>query len=127
MVRVVFLCRNMLCNLICINTCFICRIIKCINFFLCKSRGRKRKVISEKGEVIEEVIQLSNPMMGEDWSAVKIFSPVNGTVSGIDEEWAGTQVQINSEEYPAIFFILFHVRYCGGHEYTRWMEADILL
>lgn len=44
-----------------------------------------------------------------DWSAVLIYSPVNGTVSRIDQEWAGTQVRIRSDEYPDIFFILFHV------------------
>lgn len=44
-----------------------------------------------------------------DWSTIKIFSPVNGTIPKIDEEWAGTQVQIRSEEYPAFFFIIFHV------------------
>ena len=49
------------------------------------------------------------PNDGMDWSALKIFSPVNGTVDGIHEEWAGTQVQIKSEEYPAFFFIIFHV------------------
>ena len=44
-----------------------------------------------------------------DWSNIQIFSPVNGTVSNIYEEWAGTQVHIKSEEYPAFFFIIFHV------------------
>jgi len=44
-----------------------------------------------------------------DWSTVQIFSPVTGTVSTIYEEWAGTQVQIKSEEYPAFVFIIFHV------------------
>ncbi|TES92160.1 MAG: hypothetical protein E3J87_06060 [Candidatus Cloacimonadota bacterium] len=44
-----------------------------------------------------------------DWATVKIFSPVNGTISTIFEEWAGTQVQLKSKEYPAFFFIIFHV------------------
>jgi len=44
-----------------------------------------------------------------DWSAVKIFSPVKGTVSRMFEEWAGTQVQIKSEQYPAFYFIIFHI------------------
>ena len=44
-----------------------------------------------------------------DWATVKIFSPVNGAVSTIFEEWAGTQVQLKSKEYPAFFFIIFHV------------------
>ncbi|MBN2105481.1 hypothetical protein JW835_15690 [bacterium] len=43
------------------------------------------------------------------WSTVQIFSPVNGNVSRIYEEWAGTQVQIESETYPAINIIIFHI------------------
>jgi len=49
------------------------------------------------------------PKSSVDWSAVPIFSPVNSTVSRIFEEWAGTQVQLKSEQYPAFFFIIFHV------------------
>ncbi len=49
------------------------------------------------------------PKNNTDWSTIKIFSPVNGTVSRIYEEWAGTQIQIESDEYPAFFFIIFHV------------------
>lgn len=49
------------------------------------------------------------PKDSVDWSTIKIFSPVNGTISKIYEEWAGTQVQIKSEEYPAFSFIIFHV------------------
>ncbi|MBL7010961.1 MAG: hypothetical protein ISR82_07050 [Candidatus Marinimicrobia bacterium] len=45
-----------------------------------------------------------------DWSSVKIYSPVVGTVSRIFEEWAGTQVQIQSSEYADIYFIIFHVK-----------------
>ena len=44
-----------------------------------------------------------------DWSTVGIYSPVDGTVSRMYEEWAGTQVQIRSEVYPAFFFIIFHI------------------
>ena len=44
-----------------------------------------------------------------DWSTIQIYSPVNGTVSKIYEEWAGTQVQIKSEVYPAFFLIIFHI------------------
>lgn len=49
------------------------------------------------------------PCGGENWSAVKIFSPVDGTVDRIFEEWAGTQVQIKSDKYPQFIFIIFHV------------------
>lgn len=36
------------------------------------------------------------------------FNP-KSTVSRIFDEWAGTQVQIRSQSYPAFFFIIFHV------------------
>jgi len=44
-----------------------------------------------------------------DWSSIKIFSPVKGTVSKVDSEWAGIQVRIKSESYPAFYFIIFHI------------------
>ena len=44
-----------------------------------------------------------------DWSTIKIFSPVKGTVFRIFQEWAGKQVWIKSEEYPAFYFCIFHV------------------
>jgi hypothetical protein len=45
-----------------------------------------------------------------DWSGVRIFSPVDGTVSGLIEEWAGTQVWIRSRDYPDFEFRIFHIR-----------------
>lgn len=45
-----------------------------------------------------------------DWSTVRIFSPVDGTVSGIIEEWMGTQVWIQSTEYPDFEFRIFHIK-----------------
>jgi len=45
-----------------------------------------------------------------DWSTVQIFSPVSGTVSIIwEDKVGGMQVRIKSEEYPAFYFIIFHV------------------
>jgi len=44
-----------------------------------------------------------------NWSDVPVFSPVEGTVYNLTEEWAGTQTWIQSSNYPAFFFILFHV------------------
>jgi hypothetical protein len=38
-----------------------------------------------------------------------ITSPVKGTVFRLTEEWAGTQVQIRSDAYPAFYFIVFHI------------------
>ena len=50
-----------------------------------------------------------NPKNEIDWSAIKIFSPVTGTVSRIFQEWAGTQIQIQSKSDPAYFIIIFHI------------------
>lgn len=44
-----------------------------------------------------------------DWSGIKICSPVRGSVSRLTEEWAGTQVQIQSAQYPQYYFIIFHI------------------
>lgn len=49
------------------------------------------------------------PKYSVDWSSIKITSPVKGSVSRIFEEWAGTQVQIQSEKYPKYIFIIFHI------------------
>jgi hypothetical protein len=44
-----------------------------------------------------------------NWSTVKIWSPVKGTVFRMYQEWAGTQVQIKSDANPAFYFIIFHI------------------
>jgi hypothetical protein len=44
-----------------------------------------------------------------DWSAVKIFSPVKGTVVKITTEWAGDQIHIQPVHNPGSSVIIFHV------------------
>lgn len=44
-----------------------------------------------------------------DWSTVKIFAPVTGTITRVEQEWAGTKIEIESETYPAFRFSVFHV------------------
>lgn len=53
------------------------------------------------------------PFDSLNWSTVKIFSPVNGTVDRKIEEWAGTQIQIKSDQYPNFTFIIFHINLSG--------------
>ena len=43
------------------------------------------------------------------WGEIGIYAPVDGTVNRILEEWAGTQVEIQSAQEPDFFFVLFHV------------------
>lgn len=42
-------------------------------------------------------------------NTVNIYSPVDGHVTKLEQEWAGTQVRIQSSQIPAVTFILFHV------------------
>jgi hypothetical protein len=44
-----------------------------------------------------------------DWGTIKIFSPMEGTVSKKFEEWAGTQIWIRSKDWPSFTFRIFHV------------------
>lgn len=43
------------------------------------------------------------------WTTITIRSPVAGKVTRVAEEFAGTQVWIQSSDYPAFEFRLFHV------------------
>ncbi len=49
------------------------------------------------------------PKSGLDWATVDVYSPVTGTIATIFQEWAGYQLHIQSQDYPAFFVILFHV------------------
>ena len=49
------------------------------------------------------------PKSSVDWSSIKIVSPVKGSVTRIFDEWAGTQVQIQSEINSKYIFIIFHI------------------
>lgn len=44
-----------------------------------------------------------------DWTTVKIYSPVTGKITRVDEEWAGTKIEIASGDYPAFRFSIFHI------------------
>lgn len=43
------------------------------------------------------------------WTTIPISSPVDGTISRVFDEWAGTQIWITSTAYPAFSFRIFHV------------------
>ncbi len=44
-----------------------------------------------------------------NWSDVKIFCPVTGKITRVEQEWTGTKIEIVSEKYPAFRFQIFHV------------------
>lgn len=42
-------------------------------------------------------------------TSIRIFSPVNGTIITMEDEWTGKHIKIKCKEYPAFFFDIFHV------------------
>jgi hypothetical protein len=67
------------------------------------------------------------PKSSVDWSGIKLVAPVSGTVSRMFEEWAGTQVQIQSKKYPTIFFIIFHIHLAAPLQVGDTLTAGQLL
>jgi hypothetical protein len=49
------------------------------------------------------------PYPGIDWSSIKIYSPVTGKITRVEQEWAGTKIEIAADKYPAFRFSIFHI------------------
>ena len=49
------------------------------------------------------------PGSGVNWAGVAVYCPVNGRVARVEEEWAGQRIEIESSDYQAFRFIIFHV------------------
>ncbi len=48
------------------------------------------------------------PRGNVDWATVKIYSPVSGSISRVETEWAGTKIEIVSDDHPEYRFSIFH-------------------
>ena len=44
-----------------------------------------------------------------DASTIPVYSPIDGEIFRLRQEWAGVQIEIRSKDYPAFRPILFHV------------------
>jgi hypothetical protein len=49
------------------------------------------------------------PKSDIDWSTIKIYSPVTGIITRVEQEWSGTKIEIASDKYPAFRFSIFHI------------------
>jgi len=50
------------------------------------------------------------PHAGTDWSTIQIRSPVAGTITRVEVEWAGTKLEIAARAYPAFRLSIFHIQ-----------------
>lgn len=64
---------------------------------------------SDSHEQCRSLKHYFEPKSTLDWSTVKIYSPVKGVITRAEQEWAGTKLEIASDDYPAFRFSIFHI------------------
>jgi hypothetical protein len=67
------------------------------------------------------------PKSTMDWTTVKIYSPVNGKITRLEQEWAGTKIEIASDDYPAFRFSVFHINMTQQRNLNDQVTAGELL
>ena len=63
------------------------------------------------------------PRSNVAWETIKIYCPVTGVITRIEEEWAGTKIEIASSDYPAFRFTIFHVNTLVEHHLNDKVTA----
>lgn len=56
------------------------------------------------------------PRSTAGWGSIPIASPVTGVIARTMAEWAGTQIEIQPDAYPAFSVVIFHVNLAAGLE-----------
>jgi hypothetical protein len=64
---------------------------------------------SDASEQCRSLKHYFEPKAAIDWTTVNIYSPVKGTITRVEQEWAGTKLEIESDDYPAFRFSIFHI------------------
>jgi hypothetical protein len=67
------------------------------------------------------------PQSTVDWASIKIYAPVTGIITRVDEEWAGTKLEIASDDYPAFRFSIFHINKAFPFNVNNKVSAGQLL
>jgi hypothetical protein len=67
------------------------------------------------------------PKTSVDWAKVKIYSPVSGTITRVEQEWDGTKIEIASDDYPAFRISIFHINLQGTRNVDDKISAGELL
>ncbi len=64
---------------------------------------------SDASEHCRSMKHYFEPLGAIDWSAIKLFSPITGSITRADVEWAGTKLEIVSDKFPAFRISIFHI------------------
>ena len=64
---------------------------------------------SDASEQCRSLKHYFEPKSDVDWTTIKIYAPVKGVITRAEQEWAGIKLEIESEEYPAFRFSIFHI------------------
>jgi hypothetical protein len=68
------------------------------------------------------------PKSDVDWTTVKIYSPVAGTITRVEpESIGGTKIEIASNDYPAFRISIFHINLQGTRNINDKIIAGELL
>jgi hypothetical protein len=64
---------------------------------------------SDASEQCRSMKHYFEPKPDIEWTTVRIYSPVTGIITRVEQEWSGTKIEIASDEYPAFRFSIFHI------------------
>ncbi len=67
------------------------------------------------------------PRSDADWTAIKIYAPVTGLITRVEQESYGTKIEIASDDYPAFRFQIFHVNLSVPRNVNEKINAGELL
>jgi hypothetical protein len=79
---------------------------------------------SDSTETCRSMKHYFEPKSSVDWTNVDIYSPLTGTITGLqtDGHW-GYQVRITSVDQPVFFVAIFHVNIDSGIVKGKWIHA----
>lgn len=64
---------------------------------------------SDGFEICRSMKHYFEPKSTEDWSSVKVYAPVSGVLTRVEQEAYGTKLEIMSDSMPAFRFQIFHL------------------
>jgi hypothetical protein len=64
---------------------------------------------SDFAEACRSMKHYFQPLDSTNWYTLPIWSPISGSVTRFEQEWAGSKIEIASTDFPAFRFVIFHL------------------